>query len=69
MTSKIEVPKGNFVARTLRLMNENSKDLFPKTPMEKKEDKFHTIYTTDFIARPPEVFLESLSSKVRHNCD
>ncbi|KAL8568226.1 hypothetical protein ACOMHN_027749 [Nucella lapillus] len=58
-----EAPKGNWMARNLRLMNDDSKDLFPKTPADVKERKFHSIYTVDYHDFPTEAFLEGLAPK------
>nr|KAG5706595.1 hypothetical protein BaRGS_005665 [Batillaria attramentaria] len=61
--AEVEIPKGNWVARTLRLMNENSNELFPKTPADAKATKFDTMYKVDYHDFPTEVLLEGLRSK------
>ena len=58
------LPKGNFVARSLRLMNDNSKELFPRTPAEAKPTKFHSMYKKDYTEYPTDVVLEGLAPKV-----
>lgn len=67
MAAKLDVsyaPKGNWVARNLRLINDSSKELFPKTPAEAKAGRFHTMYKEDFHEFPTEVLLEGLAAKV-----
>ncbi|XP_076436498.1 uncharacterized protein LOC143276008 [Babylonia areolata] len=58
-----EAPKGNWVARNLRLMNNDSKELFPKTPAEGKERKYDSLYTVDYHEFPADVFREGLMPK------
>ena len=57
-------PKGNWVARNLRLVNDDSKELFPKTPADAKAARFRTMYKEDFHEFPTEVLLEGLATKV-----
>lgn len=65
LQTRCEVPKGNFIARGLRLMNDNSKELFPATPASSKEKKYMSMYTQDYHSLPVNVILEDLRRKVR----
>ncbi|XP_025114062.1 uncharacterized protein LOC112576055 [Pomacea canaliculata] len=65
LQTRCEVPKGNFIARGLRLMNDNSKELFPATPASSKDKKYMSMYTQDYHSLPVNVILEDLRRKGR----
>ena len=57
-------PKGNWVARNLRLQNDSSGQLFPRTPPDVRAAKYQTLYTQDYHDFPTEAFLAGLAAKV-----
>ena len=61
MIPNLEVPKGNWIARNLRLVNEDSKQLFPSSACASrgsKKDKFSTLYKVDFKDYPEGDYIE-----------
>ncbi|KAK7491668.1 hypothetical protein BaRGS_00017121 [Batillaria attramentaria] len=58
--AEVEIPKGNWVARTLRLMNENSNELFPKTPADARPPSSTPCTSRLPTTFPTEVLLEGL---------
>jgi len=66
MIPNLEVPKGNWIARNLRLVNEDSKQLFPSSACASrgsKKDKFSTLYKVDFKDYPEGDYIEGLKQK------
>ncbi|RUS73640.1 hypothetical protein EGW08_018595 [Elysia chlorotica] len=58
-----EAPAGNWIARNLRLANEDSKELFPQSRRGPSRDKYHSLYKVDFHDYPTDCFIEGLKEK------
>ncbi|KAK7094580.1 hypothetical protein V1264_006114 [Littorina saxatilis] len=58
-----DAPKGNWVARNLRLKNDTSNELFPRTPADVKPTKFHSMYKIDYHDFPSDVLLDGIRHK------
>ncbi|GFN92942.1 hypothetical protein PoB_001944800 [Plakobranchus ocellatus] len=58
-----EAPAGNWIARNLRLANEDSKELFPQSRRGISRDKYHSLYKVDFHDYPTDCFIEGLKEK------
>nr|KAG5703075.1 hypothetical protein BaRGS_016236 [Batillaria attramentaria] len=67
--AEVEIPKGNWVARTLRLMNENSNELFPKTPADARPPSSTPCTSRLPTTFPTEVLLEGLPIQVGDHVD
>jgi len=66
LVPNLEVPKGNWIAHNLRLVNEDSRELFPKSQQGSRggrRDKFHSLYKKDFYDYPTDNYVEGLKEK------
>jgi len=62
----LDVPKGNWIARNLRMVNDDSRQLFPPSSHGSRAgrgDKFHTLYKKDYQDYPEADYLEGLREK------